>query len=72
MGDDFIVDLWSQIKHLIPAKDRLDAADAIIRITDEYGHADGIELREDLDKELMAAVKSYYGSDDDYEDDYEH
>lgn len=68
-GDDFIVDLWSRIKHSVPAKDRLDVADAIIAVCDDYGHADGIEQHEDLDKELYAAVKTYYGE---YEDDEEY
>ncbi len=71
MRDDFIVDLWSRIKHLVPAKDRLDAADAIVAVCDEYGYADGIEHHADLDKELNAAVHTYYGDpeEDDYEED---
>lgn len=68
MRDDFIIDLWSRIKHLIPQKDRLDAADAIIAICDEFGYADGIEIHADLDKELHAAVQTYFG---DYEEDEE-
>lgn len=73
MRDEFIIDLWSRIKHLIPAKDRLDVADAIVSICDEYGYSDGLEDREDLEKELYAAVKSYYGEDkDDDEDEYDY
>ena len=68
MRDDFIIDLWSRIKLLIPQKDRLDAADAIIAICDEYGYADGIDQHADLDKELHAAVQTYFG---DYEDEDE-
>lgn len=64
MRDDFIIELWSRIKHLIPQKDRLDAADALISICDEHGCADGIELRADLDKELHAAVSTYFGEED--------
>ena len=72
MRDDFIVDLWSRIKHLVPQKDRLDAADAIVAVCDEYGYADGIEHHEDLDKELNAAVKTHFGDaeEDEYEDGY--
>lgn len=73
MRDDFIVDLWSRIKHFVPAKDRLDVADAIIAVCDEYGYADGIEHNADLDKELNAAVKTYFGDleeEDEYEDGY--
>lgn len=69
MRDEFIVDLWSRIKHLIPAKERLEAADVLVAVCDEYGYADGIEDYEDLDKELRAAVKSHFsGFDEDDED----
>ena len=61
MRDDFIIDLWSRIKPIVSAKDRLDVADALVSICDEYGYTDGIELRADLDKELNAAVRTYYG-----------
>ena len=64
MRDDFIIELWSRLKHLGPQKDRLDAADALISICDEFGYADGIELRADLDKELHAAVNTYFGEED--------
>jgi len=72
MREDFIIDLWSRIKHQIPAKDRLDVADAIISLCDEYGYADGIERHEDLDKELHAAVKTYFGDYEDDEDEYDY
>jgi len=72
MRDEFIVDLWSRIKHLVPQKDRLDFADALISICDEYGYADGIEYHADLDKELHAAVQTYYGGNDDEDDEEEY
>jgi len=72
MRDDFIVDLWSRIKPLVPQKDRLDAADALVAICDEYGYADGIDMHMDLDKELHAAVQTYFGDldEDDEEEEY--
>ncbi len=73
MRDEFIVDLWSRIKHLVPQKDRLDAADMLISICDEYGYADGIEHHVDLDKELHAAVQTYYGgNDEEYDEEKEY
>lgn len=72
MRDDFIVDLWARMKPLIAAKDRLDAADALISVCDEYGYADGIENHEDIDHDLRAAVKTHFGEDmddDEYEED---
>jgi hypothetical protein len=68
MRDDFIVDLWARIKPLIMPKDRLDAADALISVCDEYGYADGIDQHEDLDRELKVAVKTYFGEDEEEED----
>lgn len=69
MRDDFVVDLWSRLKPMIPAKDRLDAADALVSVCDEYGYADGIIDVEDLDKELKAAVRTHFGESEDEEDD---
>lgn len=70
MRDDFIVDLWARIKPLVPAKDRLDAADALVSVCDEYGYADGIDEHEDLDRELKAAVRTHFGEVEDDEDEY--
>lgn len=72
--DDFVVELWSRIKPLVGPKDRLDAADAVVAVCDEYGFADGLEDHMDeLDKELQIAVKTHFGTDvdEDYEDDEE-
>jgi hypothetical protein len=70
--DDFVVELWSRIKPLIGPKDRLDAADAVVAVCDEYGFADGLEDHYDeLDKELQIAVKTHFSIEDDYEDDEE-
>lgn len=68
MRDDFVVDLWGRLKPLIQPKDRLDAADALVAVCDEYGYADGLEDLEDLDRELKAAVKTYFGESEDEED----
>lgn len=65
---DMIVDLWSRIKPIIPKKERLEVADAIIAVMDEHGYSDGIENESSLDRDLLAAVKSHYGSDIDEED----
>lgn len=71
MRDDFIVDLWARLKPLIPAKDRLDAADVLVSVCDEYGYADGIDEHEDLDRELKAAVRTHFGDvEEDDEEDY--
>lgn len=67
-GEEFVIELWARIKPLVAKKDRLAAADAIISVCDEFGLADGLESATDLEKELSAAAKTYYGNDDDVED----
>jgi len=69
MTEDFIVDLWARLKPIIPAKERLDAADALVAVCDEYGYADGLEKIADLDRELRAAVQTYFGDYEEDEDD---
>lgn len=71
MRDEFIIELWSRIKPLVHAKDRLDAADAIVSVCDEFGFLDELENHADLDGELQAAIKTQLeeGYDEDnYED----
>ena len=58
---DLIVDLWNRLKDIVPKKDRLDAADIIVSVFDDYGFSDGVDCDDALDKELNAAIKSHYG-----------
>ena len=71
MEIELIEELWFRVKPLIAKKERLDVADAIVAVFDEYGCADGIEEVPTLDKELMVAVKSRFGLDEDEEEDDE-
>lgn len=66
---DLIVDLWSRLKSHLPVKERLEVADLIVSVFNDHDMADGLEDEEGLDKELRAAVKSYYGEGDEDEDD---
>lgn len=72
---DVIVELWDKMKDYIPAKERLNAADDMLTVFDDFGLADGIDdLAGELDKPLQTAVVSKYALDDaleeDDEDDY--
>lgn len=69
---DMIIELWARVKPLVPAKDRLEAADAVVSVFDEFGFTDGLENgAEGLDQPLAAAVVSLYGdSDEEDEDEY--
>ena len=62
---DLIVELWSRIKSHVPHKERIDVAEAIVEVFDEYGMADGLDEVHDLDKEMSIAVKDYFGYTDD-------
>lgn len=71
---DMIVELWSQLKPLIPSKDRHDAAYNLVAVFDDYGMADGLDASVNtLDTALKAAVKSHFAIDEEYDedDDYE-
>ena len=65
---DFIFELWETIKQLVPAKDKLEAAERIIKACDDYGISK-IDLEEMTanDKILKAAFDKYFA--DDIEDD---
>lgn len=73
MDTDLILDVWGRLKPIIPQKVRLEAADALIAVFDDYGMADDL-INEALDKELGAAVKSRFADayDEDDEDDDEY
>jgi len=71
MRNDFIIEVWSRLKPLIPAKDRLDGADAVIAVCDEFGLLDELEHHEELDNELKAALTTQLEeeySEDEYEE----
>lgn len=67
MNEECIIELWARMKPFITAKDRMDAADAFVSVLDEHGMADALEAQGELvpDKHLRAATVSYYGIEDD-------
>lgn len=66
---ELLIELWSQLKSHIPAKERLEVADLIVTIFDEYGQIDSEILAEDLDKALKAALRSRLEVDEEDNDD---
>lgn len=66
-----LLNLWDTVKHYIPKKDRVEAAEHVFRVFDEETDMSGIEETTGLDSALMAAVKSHYGVDDFEDDDWE-
>lgn len=75
---DFIFDLWEAMKPLVPAKDKMEAAERIIKMCDDYGisKTDLQDMIEN-DKILETAFDRYFvddydeDEDDDSWDDYD-
>ena len=64
---DFIFDIWEATKSLVPAKDKMEAAERIIKLCDDYGISKtDIEEMAENDKILETAFDRYFV--DDYED----
>ena len=75
---DFIFELWEAMKPLIPAKDKLEAAERIIKMCDDYGISKtDLEDMIENDKILETAFDRYFvddydeDEDDDSWDDYD-
>jgi division protein CdvB (Snf7/Vps24/ESCRT-III family) len=67
-----IYDIWDAMKSLIPAKDKLEAAERIIKICDEAGiDKQDVEELTDNDKILETAFNRYYIDDEEYDEDDE-
>jgi hypothetical protein len=70
-NNDLILELWSRIKSHIAPKERLEVADILIVVMDEFNKVDEDLMDEDLDKELRAAVVSLLGEPVDFDEDAE-
>lgn len=72
---ELLLELWARIKSHIAPKERLEVADILVVVFDEFGIVDDDLLDEDLDKEMRAAARSHLsdnGLDEDeegYQDD---
>ncbi len=61
---ELLLELWSRLKSHIQPKERLEVADILVVVFDEYGMVDENLLDEDLDKELRAAARSHLSTYD--------
>ena len=68
MDNAMLIEIWTRLKPLIPQKDRLDAADKLVAVFDEYGELAEDALSVAFDKELKAAFANVYGVDVDDEE----
>lgn len=63
-NSELIMELWDRLKSHIPPKERLEVADILITVFDEYGMVEEELADEDIGKELRAAVRSKFSVDD--------
>ena len=69
---DFIFDMWEAMKPLIPAKDKMEAAERIIKMCDEYGISkEDIQEMIENDKILETAFDRYFVDDDEEDEDWD-
>ena len=70
VNHELLIEIWSRIKANIPPKERLEVADTLVVIFDEFGFIEDTLADEDLDRELKAAVRSHMADvPDDIEED---
>jgi len=65
---ELLLELWARIKSHIAPKERLEVADILVVVFDEFSLVDESLLDEDLDKELRAAARSHLSEVDENED----
>jgi len=70
---ELLLELWARIKSHIAPKERLEVADILVVVFDEFSLVDENLLDEDLDKELRAAARSHLSEinedeDEEYDD----
>ncbi|HEY6437921.1 MAG TPA: hypothetical protein VIY47_15130 [Ignavibacteriaceae bacterium] len=56
---ELLLELWARIKSHVVPKERLEVADILVVVFDEFGLVEDSLLDEDLDKELRAAARSH-------------
>ncbi len=56
---ELLMELWARIKSHVHPKEKLEVADILVTVFDEYNLVDEELLEEDLDKELRAAARSH-------------
>ena len=57
-----LMELWARIKSHIVPKERLEVADILVTVFDEFNLVGEDLLEEDLDRELRAAARSHLAS----------
>ena len=67
-----LVSIWDTLKTFIPKKDRIEAAEHLVRVVDEELDLVGIEDDvNSFDTVLKAAVKSHFDVEEEEDDDFD-
>lgn len=56
---ELLLELWARIKSHVSPKERLEVADILVVVFDEFGLIEDDLLDQDLDKEMRAAARSH-------------
>ena len=56
---ELLLELWARIKSHVAPKERLEVADILVVVFDEFSLVNEELLEEDLDKEMRAAARSH-------------
>lgn len=67
---ELLLELWARIKSHVAPKERLEVADIMVVVFDEFGLVEDDLLDEDLDREMRAAARSHLSDGEDTEEDY--
>lgn len=67
---ELLLELWARIKSHVSPKERLEVADILVVVFDEFGLVEDDLLEQDLDKEMRAAARSHL-SEGEYSEDEE-
>ena len=70
-NQELLLELWSRIKSHIQPKERLEVADILVIVFDEFGLVENTLLDEDLDKEMRAAARSLLSDPDEENEDHD-
>lgn len=65
---ELLLEVWARIKSHVAPKERLEVADILVVVFDEFGLVEDNFLNEDLDKELRAAARSHLSGFDEEDD----
>jgi len=68
---ELLLELWGRIKSHVAPKERLEVADILVVVFDEFGLVEDDLLDEDLDKEMRAAARSHLADPIDEDGDLE-